>query len=138
GVLLIDDLGRQRVTPRELLNRWIFPLENDVDYLELATGKRFSIPFAAFLVFSTNLDPKDLVDDAFLRRVRYKLKIDAPDDAMYKQIFRAQCSQQGLEYDESEIDGFIARLRASGRAMAACQPRDLIAQVLDDTLYRGE
>jgi len=138
GVLLIDDLGRQRLTPRELLNRWIFPLENDVDYLKLATGKRFAIPFDAFLVFSTNLDPAALVDEAFLRRVRYKLKIDSPSDEIYKEIFRAQCEQRGVPYAEPELDAFIRSLRASGRALAACQPRDLIDQVLDHALYRGE
>ncbi len=138
GVLLIDDLGRQRVTPRELLNRWIFPLENDVDYLELATGKRFSIPFDAFLVFSTNLDPKDLVDDAFLRRVRYKLKIEAPDAETYKQIFRAQCERKGLGYDEREVEAFIAAMRAAGRTLAACQPRDLLEQLVDHSRYHGE
>ncbi len=138
GVLLIDDFGRQRVTPRELLNRWIFPLENDVDYLRLSSGKSFAIPFDAFLVFSTNLDPAALVDDAFLRRVRYKLKIEAPDPAMYKEIFRAQCAQKALVFDERAVDAFIARLREAGRPLAACQPRDLLEQVLDHAVYRGE
>jgi hypothetical protein len=138
GVLLIDDFGRQRVTPRELLNRWIFPLENDVDYLKLASGKMFSIPFDAFLVFSTNLDPKDLVDDAFLRRVRYKLKIEAPDEEMYKQIFRAQCALKGLEYDDLEVDQFILGMKAAGRPLAACQPRDLLEQVIDHAVFRAE
>ena len=138
GVLLIDDLGRQRVTPRELLNRWIFPLENDVDYLELVTGKRFSIPFDAFLVFSTNLDPRDLVDDAFLRRVRYKLKIEAPDEHLYKEIFKAQCAKKSLAYDDAQVGAFIHGMKIEGRALAACQPRDLLEQVVDHALYRGE
>ena len=138
GVLLIDDFGRQRVTPRELLNRWIYPLETDVDYLELVTGKRFSIPFDAFLVFSTNLDPGDLVDDAFLRRVRYKLRIEAPDEAMYKEIFRAQCSRKSLPYDDAQVSAFVQHLKAEGRALAACQPRDLIDQLIDHAVYRGE
>jgi len=138
GVLLIDDLGRQRLTPRELLNRWIFPLENDVDYLQLGTGKRFAIPFDAFLVFSTNLDPKELVDDAFLRRVRYKLKIEPPDERIYRDLFRGQCALKGLEYDEAEVEAFMGSLRASGRALAACQPRDLVEQVIDHAVYRGE
>jgi hypothetical protein len=138
GVLLIDDFGRQRVTPKELLNRWIYPLENDVDYLRLVSGKTFSIPFDSFLVFSTNLDPKDLVDDAFLRRVRYKLKIEAPDEATYKQIFRAQCEAKKLEYDDEAVDVFLLSQQATGRVLAACQPRDLIEQLIDHAVYRGE
>lgn len=138
GVLLIDDFGRQRVTPRELLNRWIFPLENDTDYLRLASGKSFAIPFDAFLAFSTNLDPAALVDDAFLRRVRYKLKVEPPDDEMYRDIFRDQCAQKGVVYDERAVNAFIDALRAQGRALAACQPRDLLEQVLDHATYRGE
>lgn len=138
GVLLIDDFGRQRVTPRELLNRWIFPLENDVDYLRLVSGKTFSIPFDAFLVFSTNLDPKDLVDDAFLRRVRYKLKVEAPDERAYREIFRAQCERKGVAYDEVAVGAFVRRLRDSGRAIAACQPRDLLEQLVDHAVYRSE
>jgi hypothetical protein len=138
GVLLIDDLGRQRITPRELLNRWIFPLENDVDYLKLGTGKRFSIPFDSFLVFSTNLDPQALVDDAFLRRVRYKLKIEPPGEETYKAIFRAQADLKGLAYIDFELDAFIAAMRAAGRPLAACQPRDLLEQLLDHATYRNE
>ncbi len=138
GVLLIDDLGRQRITPRELLNRWIFPLENDVDYLKLDAGKRFAIPFDAFLVFSTNLDPKELVDDAFLRRVRYKIKLDAPPVQVYKEIFREQCEQRGLAYLDAEIDTFIRFMNESARPLAACQPRDLIDQINDHAFYRGE
>jgi hypothetical protein len=138
GVLLIDDFGRQRVTPRELLNRWIFPLETDVDYLRLVSGKTFSIPFDAFLVFSTNLDPAQLVDDAFLRRVRYKLKIEAPDEAMYKEIFRLQCAKKDLAWDEFAVEDFIASMKSSGRVLAACQPRDLLDQLVDHAVYRGE
>ena len=138
GVLLIDDFGRQRVTPRELLNRWIFPLENDVDYLRLVSGKTFSIPFDAFLVFSTNLDPKELVDDAFLRRVRYKLQVQAPDETAYREIFRAQCERKGLSWDDVTVDVFVRKLRSSGRALAACQPRDLLEQLVDHAVYRGE
>ena len=139
GVLLIDDFGRQRVSPRELLNRWIVPLENDVDYLQLATGKKFSIPFDAFLVFSTNLNPADLVDDAFLRRVRYKLKVEAPDEAMYKAIFRAQCAAKGLAYSEAAVDSLLrVQLLGAGRPLAACQPRDLVEQVMDHAIYQGE
>src|ERR1041384_6657405 len=138
GVLLIDDFGRQRVTPRELLNRWIFPLENDVDYLRLVSGKTFSIPFDAFLVFSTNLDPKELVDDAFLRRVRYKLKVEAPDEAMYREIFRGQCEKKSLVYDDAAVSRFLQTLRASGRPLAAGQPSDLLEQLIDHAVFRGE
>src|SRR5437879_1853403 len=92
GIFMVDDFGRQRVTPKDLLNRWIVPLEKRVDYLTLHTGKKIEIPFDMLIIFSTNLDPADLVDEAFLRRIRYKIGIDAPSVEQYDEIFKRICT----------------------------------------------
>jgi len=93
----IDDFGRQAMRPQDLLNRWIMPLELRIDYLTLATGKKIEIPFDELIVFSTNLDPRQLVDDAFLRRIRHKLLIDYPDEKVYYQIMQRECTARGME-----------------------------------------
>jgi DNA-binding MarR family transcriptional regulator len=139
GMLLIDDFGRQKVSPKDLLNRWIVPLENDVDYLTMHTGKKLKVPFDVFVAFSTNLDPAELVDDAFLRRVRYKLAVQPPDEEQYHAIWQTVCRQKGVEYLTESIDWLIAtHYRPHNRAFAACQPRDLLGQVIDIANYRGE
>jgi hypothetical protein len=139
GMLLIDDFGRQKVSPKDLLNRWIVPLESDVDYLTLHTGKKMKVPFDCFVAFSTNLDPADLVDDAFLRRVRYKLEVQPPDEDQYHQIWDAVCAKRGVQYDSDMVQYLIDQhYRPVNRAFAACQPRDLLEQVLDIAHYRGE
>jgi hypothetical protein len=138
GMLLIDDFGRQQVSPRDLLNRWIVPLENDLDYLTLHTGKKLQVPFDVFVAFSTNLDPADLVDDAFLRRVRYKLEVQAPDEAQYHAIWQVVCRRKGVPYQADAVQWLIdTHYRPEGRPFAACQPRDLLDQVLDIAHYRG-
>ena len=96
GVFLIDDFGRQLVSPKELLNRWIVPLEDRHDFLTIASGKKFQVPFEQLIIFSTNLDPKDLVDDAFLRRIRHKVQIHAPTRDVYERIFAAVCKRLGM------------------------------------------
>ena len=103
GVFLIDDFGRQQVRPRDLLNRWIVPLEKGVDYLTLHTGQKFEIPFEALIIFSTNLNPRDLVDEAFLRRIRHKIEIPDPTPAEFREIFRRECQARGIPYDLSLI-----------------------------------
>jgi hypothetical protein len=139
GMLLIDDFGRQKVEPRDLLNRWIVPLENDVDYLTLHTGKKLQVPFDVFVAFSTNLDPADLVDDAFLRRVRYKLAVAPPDEAQFRAIWESVCRKQNVPYDEEAITWLIeAHYKPYHRPFAACHPRDLLGQVIDIAHYRGE
>jgi hypothetical protein len=138
GMLLIDDFGRQKVQPRDLLNRWIVPLENDVDYLTLHTGKKLQVPFDVFVAFSTNLDPADLVDDAFLRRVRYKLAVAPPDEPQFHAIWESVCRKMNVEYDPDAIDWLIAaHYKPYNRPFAACQPRDLLSQVIDIAHYRG-
>ena len=139
GMLLIDDFGRQQVQPKDLLNRWIVPLENDVDYLTLHTGKKLKVPFDVFTAFSTNLDPEDLVDDAFLRRVRYKLEVQAPDEDQFHAIWDVVCARRGVPYDGAMVQYLIdAHYTPHNRPFAACQPRDLLEQVIDVSHYRGE
>ena len=139
GMLLIDDFGRQEVSPKQLLNRWIVPLESNVDYLTLHTGKKIRVPFDVFTAFSTNLDPAELVDEAFLRRVRYKLEVRAPDEAQFVEIFRRVCADKHVRFEGEAVRHLIdTHYRQTRRAFAACQPRDLLEQVLDIARYRGE
>lgn len=139
GMLLIDDFGRQRVSPKDLLNRWIVPLESDIDFLTLHTGKKLQVPFDVFTAFSTNLDPADLVDDAFLRRVRYKLEVKPPDEEQFHAIWEVVCHKARVPYDGDVIQDMIDRhYRPHRRLFAACQPRDLLGQVIDIAHYRGE
>ncbi len=139
GMLLIDDFGRQKVSPTDLLNRWIVPLESDVDFLTLHTGKKLQIPFNTFVAFSTNLDPAALVDDAFLRRVRYKLEVQPPDAEQFHQIWERVCAKKNVTYDAEAIEWLIeTHYQPTNRHFAACQPRDLLEQVIDIAHYRGE
>ncbi|WP_223631595.1 ATPase [Corallococcus sp. EGB] len=138
GMLLIDDFGRQKVSPKDLLNRWIVPLESDVDILTLHTGKKIQVPFDVFAAFSTNLDPSALVDDAFLRRVRYKLEVQRPDEEQFHEIFQVMCKKRGVPYDARAVDYLIdEHYRPANRPFAACQPRDLLDQVIDMAHYQG-
>ena len=137
GMLLIDDFGRQRVSPKDLLNRWIVPLENDVDFLTLHTGKKVQVPFDNFIVFSTNLNPAELVDEAFLRRVRYKLEVPAPTLENFFKIWETECRHNGMAFSQPLIQQLVQRCYApTQRSFAACHPRDLIAQIVDIARYR--
>ena len=136
GILLIDDFGRQQVRPRDLLNRWIVPLENRVDFLTLHTGRKVEIPFDVLVVFSTNLPPRDLVDEAFLRRLRHKIEIGDPSFEEYREIFRRVAQQKGLAYDDQGLayllqEWYIKR----NRKLRASHPRDLCDQILDIAHY---
>lgn len=126
GVFLIDDFGRQLVSPRDLLNRWIVPLEDRLDYLTLASGRKFAVPFEQFIVFSTNLEPKDLVDDAFLRRIRHKLRIDAPTRDVYTQIFELLCRQRRVPFATEVVEFVYSEYYDKGRPPKSSDPRDLI------------
>jgi predicted ATPase with chaperone activity len=138
GMLLIDDFGRQKVSPKDLLNRWIVPLESDVDMLTLHTGKKIQVPFDVFAAFSTNLDPSELVDDAFLRRVRYKLEVQRPDEELFHEIFEVMCQKRGVSYDSEMVQYLIDRhYKPHRRPFAACQPRDLLDQMIDMAHYLG-
>ena len=136
GMFLIDDFGRQAMSPRALLNRWIIPLERRIDYLTLITGNKIRVPFDELLFFSTNLDPKDLMDDAFLRRIRYKINIMPPTVEEFREIFKRTCAQRNIEYNEAALayifNEYYAKL---GLQMRSCHPRDLLDQLMDIARY---
>lgn len=138
GTLLIDDFGRQRMPPIELLNRWIVPLEKRHDYLRLANGQTIQVPFDQLILFSTNLEPRELVDEAFLRRIPYKILAPDPTEADFRAMFAMFADRLGLEAIEpGAIDHLIeCHYRQPGRPFRACQPRDLLLQVRNYCLYR--
>ncbi len=136
GILLIDDFGRQQVRPRDLLNRWIVPLENRVDFLRLHTGRKVEVPFDVLIVFSTNLPPKDLVDEAFLRRLRHKVEIGDPSYEEYREIFKRVAADKKIEYNDQGLayllqEWYIKR----NRKLRASHPRDLCDQIIDISSY---
>ncbi len=136
GILLIDDFGRQQVRPRDLLNRWIVPLENRIDYLSLHTGRKIELVFDVLVVFSTNLPPKDLVDEAFLRRLRHKIEIPDPSPEEFREIFRRVSTQKGIAYDDQGLAYLIQEWYIKReRKLRANHPRDLCDQVLDIAHY---
>jgi hypothetical protein len=138
GVFLVDDFGRQRMRPEELLNRWIVPLESRVDYLTLHTGKKIQIPFDVLVVFATNLDPKSLADEAFLRRIPYKIAIVDPTLEQYTRIFELDCNRRGLRYHHVMV-AYLHRRHylPYNRPMRSCQPRDLLDQVTALCRFEG-
>jgi hypothetical protein len=137
GVFVVDDFGRQRIPPRDLLNRWIVPLESRVDFLTLHTGRKFEIPFNVFIIFATNLKPDSLADEAFLRRIPYKIRAKNPTRDEYAQIFEMNCRKRSLAFDPVMID-YLQRKYYQPRKiqMRACHPRDLIEQVVDMCRYQ--
>ena len=138
GVFLIDDFGRQLCSPKELLNRWILPLEDRHDFLTVANGKKFQVPFEQLIIFSTNLDPKDLVDDAFLRRIRHKVGILAPARDVYERIFAGQCKRLGMNYTADAVDYLYERYYTRGRSTRASDCRDLLETVQSICRYRRQ
>lgn len=131
GCFVIDDFGRQLVTPKNLLNRWIVPLENRFDYLKLHTGKTFTIPFEELVIFSTNLEPEDMMDPAFLRRLPYKIEVAGPNFELYKRIFDKECTRQGLTPPQGLIESIAQKItKEKGLDLAAYQPRFLVDQVI--------
>ena len=139
GVLVIDDFGRQRVGPRDLLNRWIVPLESRVDYLTLQTGQKFELPFVTLVAFATNIRPRDLVDEAFLRRIRYKVFAESPSAEDFARIWSAACGERGVPFERALVDRVLAECYRPRRIpLRGCHPRDLIDQALSLAEYRGE
>ena len=135
---MIDDFGRQLVRPRDLLNRWIVPLENRIDYMTLHTGRKIEVPFNVLVIFSTNLPPKELVDEAFLRRLRHKIEIGDPSYEEYREIFRRVSAAKGVEYDDQGLayllqEHYIKR----NRKLRASHPRDLCDQIIDFANFIG-
>jgi len=136
GMLLIDDFGRQQARPRDLLNRWIVPLEKRVDFLTLHTGRKIEIPFDVLIVFSTNLAPRDLVDEAFLRRIRHKIEIGDPSWDDYREIFRRVCEAKSVPYEDRGLAYLIQEhYLKPNRSRRACHPRDLVDQLMDIARY---
>ena len=139
GCFIIDDFGRQIVSPRNLLNRWIVPLEGRVDYLNLHTGKSFVIPFEELVIFSTNLEPEDLMDPAFLRRLPYKIEVGAPSVENYKRIFQKECAKQGLALTDDVLEAIAYKVRnEKGLELAAFQPKFIVDQVVATCRFMGE
>ncbi len=139
GVLVIDDFGRQKCSPIALLNRWITPLETRIDYLTLQTGQKMPVPFVVLIVFATNIEPAELVDEAFLRRIHYKVFAEGPTIDDFKQIFERYCLRLGLDYEESIVDTLVTDItRRRGLALRGCHPRDLIEQSVSLAEYLGE
>jgi len=136
GLFILDDFGRQQMDPHSLLNRWIVPLERSTDFMTLSTGMKFEIPFDQLVIFATNIEPKKLVDEAFLRRIRYKIKIDHPTEKEYKEIFMKVCDSNGIEFKADVYDylikNYYKRLEVK---LNACHPRDIIDHIVDDAHY---
>jgi len=131
GLLIVDDFGRQRVSPEELLNRWVVPLDRRIDFLTLAGGKKIEIPFDIFVIFATNLDPAKLVDEAFLRRIQTKIKVDFVAPEQFREIFRRVALKYKLSYDASLADELIRMIgQEYQEPLRACYPRDVIQQVV--------
>jgi len=138
GCFVIDDFGRQLVSPTRLLNRWIVPLESRVDFLKLHTGKSFSIPFEELVIFSTNLEPEDLMDPAFLRRLPYKIEIGAPTLENYRRIFLKECEPHGLTLKQEEFDYIVHRVKHGKQLeLAAYQPRFILDQLIASCRFMG-
>ncbi|MGE3402859.1 MAG: ATP-binding protein [Vicinamibacterales bacterium] len=138
GVFLVDDFGRQRMRPEDLLNRWIVPLESRVDYLTLHTGKKLQVPFDVLTVFATNLDPASLADEAFLRRIPYKIAVDDPDIQQFTRIFELNCRRRNIRFHPVQVAYLYRRhYLPRGRALRSCHPRDLLDQMTALCRYRG-
>lgn len=136
GILLIDDFGRQQVRPRDLLNRWIVPLENRIDYLTLHTGRKLEVPFDVLVIFSTNLPPKDLVDEAFLRRLRHKIEVGDPSYEHFREIFKRVAKSKGIPYNEQGLAYLLQEWYIkTNRKLRASHPRDICDQILDISRY---
>jgi hypothetical protein len=132
GIYLIDDFGRQKVTPAEVLNRWIVPMERRIDYLTFQTGGKINVPFETFLVFSTNLKPDQLGDEAFLRRIQYKMLMPNPAEEEFLTIFRRFAESKQLPFEEKVVERFMEhRYRSTGKPRRRCHPRDVLTHAID-------
>lgn len=139
GLFVVDDLGRQMVTPEQLMNRWIVPMDRHHDYLALHSGTKFTLPFDVVLVFSTNLMPSEVADPAFLRRLGYKVHVGPMNEHEYRNIFTRTCAQQGVAFDELVFNALLQDYHARfDQPLLACYPRDLVNQIADLARYRGE
>jgi hypothetical protein len=139
GIFMIDDFGRQQVRAMDLLNRWIVPLEKKYDYLNTITGTKVEVPFDQLLIFSTNLDPHQLADEAFLRRIKFKIEIRDPDEAQYRKIWELVCKGKRVEFDARGVDYLIQKwYKPTNRPFRMCQPRDILDQMMSIAKYNME
>jgi predicted ATPase with chaperone activity len=138
GVLIVDDFGRQRVRPEDLLNRWIVPLDRGIDFLTLSGGKRFEVPFDLFVVFATNLNPLELVDEAFLRRIQTKVALDYVAPHEFHEVFRRVCKDFDLVYEPAVVDELIAYLRREDKPLRPCYPREIVQHISWAARYEGK
>jgi predicted ATPase with chaperone activity len=139
GVLLVDEFGRQRCNTRDLLNWWMVPLESGVETLTLQSGEKIEMPFFPLVIFSTNLKPSELVDEAFLRRIRYKIYAESPTQTDFVRIFKIACDEQKIPFDRAHVDWLLDNVyRTLGIEMRGCHPRDLINQALALASYREQ
>ena len=140
GVFLIDDFGRQQISPAELLNRWIVPLETRIDFVTLQSGQAIEFPFKQLIIFSTNLDPSELVDDAFLRRIQIKVEVNGPDERMFYELFKIMCGIYKVPFDKDGFRHLIVNWfrNAPWRKMQGAHPRDILKTILAICEYTGE
>jgi predicted ATPase with chaperone activity len=139
GIFMIDDFGRQQMRPMDLLNRWIVPLEKKYDYLTTTTGTKVEVPFDVILIFSTNLDPTQLADEAFLRRIKFKIEVRDPDEEQYRKIWELVCKGRRVDHDPSGVDYLISKwYRPHARPFRMCQPRDILDQMISIAKYNME
>jgi predicted ATPase with chaperone activity len=139
GVFIIDDFGRQKIDPKQLLNRWMYPLETRQDFCNLHTGQQFAVPFDQLIIFCTNLDPNTLADEAFLRRIRHKVFIGNITQEQYLEIFRRVCKKYGLKFDQQVVQEMMDQFYLqSSRPLRACHPRDLVEKLIDRARFKGE
>jgi predicted ATPase with chaperone activity len=137
GTLVVDDFGRQKMSIDTLLNRWIVPLEKRIDFLNLPNGKKIQVPFDQLIIFSTNLEPRDLVDEAFLRRIPYKMEIIDPTEQEFRDLLKMMCDRLGFTWDDGPIEYLIeTHYKKTNRPFRCCQPRDLLQQVRNYCLFR--
>ena len=137
GTLVIDDFGRQQVAPQDLLNRWTLPLERRIDFLTLHNGQKIEVPFEQLVVFSTNLNENELVDEAFLRRMGYRARIEPPTIEAYVEIFKRAAGQRGIAFEQTSIDHVLRKYERERRIMKACEPRDLLNRINDICVFEG-
>lgn len=136
GLFIVDDFGRQQIDPQNLLNRWIVPLDRRIDFMALNTGMKFHVPFDMLVIFSTNLEPRDLVDEAFLRRIRYKIKIDHPTEEQYETIFRRVCEKNSVIFNNDAFCFLMDNCyKKNNVKLNACHPRDIIDHIIDIAHY---
>lgn len=139
GLFIVDDFGRQQIEPQQLLNRWIVPLDRRIDFMTLHTGMMFVIPFDMLVIFATNIDPKELVDEAFLRRIRYKIRISRPSVEEYEEIFKMVCKANKIAFNHEMFDYLLnTYYKGSNVGFNACHPRDIIDQVVDCARYYNQ